>query len=41
LDVIGINGAANFSFATKKNGIKKEKWYDPVITLHGFLIPNY
>jgi len=41
LDVIGINGAANFSFASKKNGVKKKKLYHSITTLRGFLIPNY
>ena len=41
MDVIGINGAANFNFATKKNGVKKKKWYRFITTLRGFHIPNY
>jgi len=41
LDVIGINGAANFNFASKKNGVKKKKWYRFSTILLGFLIPNY
>jgi hypothetical protein len=41
LDVIGINGASNFSFVTKKNGVKKKKWYGSITTICYFLISNY